>query len=83
MARHDLPSEIKTQEIGKAQDRYLSIRNRMKSDQSFKGKGILEPERKSSPESLTLYLCCGQYTKCPNKEYTTLYRCCSILKPGI
>ena len=41
MARHDLPLEIKAQEIGKAQDRYLSSRNRLKSDQSVKG--ISEP----------------------------------------
>ena len=52
MARHDLPSEIKAKEIGKAQDRYLLFRNRLKSNQSFKSKCILEPKRRSSPESL-------------------------------
>ena len=44
MGRHDLPSEIKEQEIGKAQDQYLLFRNRLKSDQSVKTKGILEPK---------------------------------------
>ena len=52
MAHYDLPSEIKAQDIEKAQDRYLLFWKRLKSDQSFKSKGILEPERSSSPESL-------------------------------
>ena len=52
MARHDLPSEIKAQKVWKAQDQYLLFNNRLKSDQSFRSKGILEPKRKSSPESL-------------------------------
>ena len=43
MARYDLPSQTKAQEIGKAQDRYLLFRNILKSDQSVKSKGILEP----------------------------------------
>ena len=51
MGRHDLPSEIKAQEIGKAQDRYLLFRNRLKSDQSVKSIVILEPKNMSSPES--------------------------------
>ena len=51
MERHDLPSEIKVQEIGKAQDRYILFRNRLKSDQSVKSKGILEPKNISLPES--------------------------------
>ena len=51
MACHDLPSEIKAQEIGKAQDQFLLFRNRLKSDQSFKIRDILEPKRRSSPES--------------------------------
>ena len=50
-ARHDLLSEIKAQEIGKAQDRYLLLRNRMKSNQSLRSKGILELKRRFSPES--------------------------------
>ena len=49
---HDLPSEIKAQEIGKAQDRYLLFRNKLKSDQSVKSKGILEPNNMSSAESI-------------------------------
>ena len=44
MAHHDLPSEIKEPEIGKAQDRHLLFWNVLKSDQSFKSKGILEPK---------------------------------------
>ena len=52
MAHHDFPSEINAQEIGKAQDQYLLFRNRLKSDQSSKNKGILETKRRSSPESL-------------------------------
>ena len=52
MARHDLPSEIKVQEIGKAQDPYLLFRKRLKSNQSFKSKSIFEPKRGFSPESL-------------------------------
>ena len=51
MGRHDLPSEIKAQEIGKAQDRYLLFRNGLTSDQSVKSKGILETKNISSPES--------------------------------
>ena len=51
MGHHDLPSEIKAQEIGKAQDRHLLFRNRPKSDESVKSKGILEPKNISSPES--------------------------------
>ena len=51
MKRHDLPSEIKAQEIEKAQDRYLFFRNRLKSGQSVKSKGILEPKNISSQES--------------------------------
>ena len=39
MGRHDLPSEIKAQEIGKDQDLYLLFRNRLKLDKSVKGKG--------------------------------------------
>ena len=50
MGRHDRPSEIKAQEIGKAQDIYLLFKNRLKSDQSMKRKGILEPKNISSPE---------------------------------
>ena len=52
MACLDLPSEIKAQEIGKAQDRHLLFRKRLKSNQSFKSKSILEPKRRFSPESL-------------------------------
>ena len=44
MGRHDLPSEIKAQEIGKAQDRYLLFWNGLKSDQSVRSKDILEPK---------------------------------------
>ena len=44
MGLYDLLSEVKAQEIGKAQDRYLLFRNRLKSDQSVKSKGILEPK---------------------------------------
>ena len=44
MGHHDLPSEIKAQEIGKAQDQYLLFMNRLKLDQSVKSKGILEPK---------------------------------------
>ena len=51
MARHDLPSETKAQEIGKAQDQYLLFRKRLKSNQSLKSKSILEPKRGFSPES--------------------------------
>ena len=49
--RHDFPSENKAQEIGKAQDQYHSFRSRLKSDQSVRSKGILEPKNISSPES--------------------------------
>ena len=42
IASHDLPSEIKAQEIGKAQDWYLLFRKRLKSDQSLKNESILE-----------------------------------------
>ena len=52
MARHNLPSEIKAQEIGKSRDQYLLFRKRLKSDQSLKSKGILEPRRRYSPQSL-------------------------------
>ena len=52
MARHYLPSKIKAQEIEKAQYRCLLFRNRLKSNQSFKSKHILDPQRKSSPDSL-------------------------------
>ena len=51
MGRHDLPFQIKAQELEKAQDWYLLFRNRLKSDQSVKSKGILEPKNTSSPES--------------------------------
>ena len=40
MGRHDLPSEIKGQEIGKAQERYLLFGNRLKSDQPVKYREI-------------------------------------------
>ena len=53
MGRHDLPSEIKAQEKGKAQDRYFLFRNRLKSDQSVNSKGILERKNISSPASTT------------------------------
>ena len=56
MGRHDLSSEIKAQEIGKAQDRYLLFRSRLKSDQSVKRKGTLEPKNISSPESTIFVL---------------------------
>ena len=52
MGSHDLPSEIKAQEIGKTQDQYLLFKNRLKSDQSVKSKGILEPKNISPPESI-------------------------------
>ena len=52
MARHDLPSEIKAQQIGKAQDRYILFRKRLKLNQSLKSKSILEPKRRFSSESL-------------------------------
>ena len=52
MGRHDLPSEIKAQEIGKAQDRYLLFKNRLILDQSLKSKGILESKNISPPESI-------------------------------
>ena len=52
MARHNLPSEIKAQEIGKARDRYLLFRKILNSNQSLKSKSILEPKRGFSPESL-------------------------------
>ena len=52
MARHDLPSGIKAQEIGKAQDQYPLCRKRLKLNQSLKNKSILEPKRRFSPKSL-------------------------------
>ena len=39
------------QEVGTAQDRYLSFKNKLKSDQSVKSKSILEPKNISSLES--------------------------------
>ena len=51
MPSHDLLSEIKAQKIGKAQDRYLLFRKRLKSNQSFKNKSTLEPKRRFSQES--------------------------------
>ena len=51
MGRHNLSSEVKAQEIGKAQDRHLLFRNRLKSNQSVKSKGILEPKNIFSTES--------------------------------
>ena len=54
MGRHDLPSEIKPQEIGKAQDQYLLFKNKLKSNLSVKSKGILGPKNISSPESAIL-----------------------------
>ena len=53
MGCHDLASEIKAHEIGKAHDRYLLFANGLKSDQSVKSKSILEPRNISSPESTT------------------------------
>ena len=77
MARHYLPSKIKAQEIGKAQQQYLLFRNRLKLDQSFKSKHILEPQRKCSPESfisvvdniepLDMPLDIGQSSKFPHE----------------
>ena len=52
MGRHDLPLEIKLQEIEKTRDQHVLFRNRLKSDQSVKSKGILlEPKNIFSPES--------------------------------
>ena len=52
MVRHDLPSEIQAKEIGKAQDRYLLFKERLKSKQSLKSKSILESKRGFLLESL-------------------------------
>ena len=52
MPRHVFLLRSKHKKIGKAQDLYLLFRKRLNSNQSLKNKGILEPKRRFSSESL-------------------------------